>query len=443
MPSLIVLDGPNQGAVFTLLPDRNRVGRDPLSEVVVLDEAASRAHAEVIWDASAERFRLRDLGSRNGTILNGFPAEGETELQAGDELRVGESVLLFNAEDAPPLRTGRSTLILPGEARDPELPAAPPLGLEPAPRLLGESPLLRKVLTAASRCARLDVSVLILGETGTGKELVAEAIHRASPRRAGPLVTLNAATLTGALCESELFGHERGAFTGALARRAGCFERADGGTLVLDEIGELPSETQAKLLRVLETQAFSRLGGAEAITSDFRLVAATHRDLHAMVEEGTFRADLLFRFDVARLRLPPLRERKGDVKLLAEFFLRTLAARMASPVRGIDPEGLALLEQSPFPGNVRELRNWIERALIFAEHEVLSVKDLQGAGGLPSPATRVEGDEAPILPLAEVERREIERALRATEGNKTRAALLLGIDRKTLYGKIQRHGLEP
>ena len=442
MPSLIVLDGPNQGAVFTLLPERNRVGRDPLSEVVVLDEAASRAHAEVIWDASTQRFRLRDLGSRNGTSLNGLPAEGETELQAGDELRVGESVLLFNAEDAPPRRSGRSTLILPGEAGDAQV-QAPAVGLEPAPRLLGESPALRQVLAAASRCARLDVSVLILGETGTGKELVAEAIHRASPRRAGPLVTLNAATLAGALCESELFGHERGAFTGALARRAGCFERADGGTLFLDEIGELPPETQAKLLRVLETQSFSRLGGVEALRSDFRLVAATHRDLHQMAEEGTFRADLLFRFDVARLRLPPLREREGDVTLLAEFFVRTLAGRMASPVRGIAPEGLSLLEAALFPGNVRELRNWIERALIFAEGEVLSVSDLRAAGGLPTAPTSDPDDGAPILPLAEVERREIERALRVTEGNKTRAALLLGIDRKTLYGKIQRHGLEP
>ena len=446
MASLTVLEGLNRGAVFTLLPDLNRVGRDPQNEVVLLDEAASRAHAELSWDASTQRFRFRDLESRNGTYLNGLPV-GEADLSHGDELRVGESVLLFTAgDDSLALaHSGRSTIVLPevptNVGASPAVAAAP-LSLARAPRLIGESPALREVLEAASRCARLEVSVLILGETGTGKELLAEAIHRASPRRGGPLIAVNAASLGGALCESELFGHERGAFTGALARRAGCFERARGGTLFLDEIAELPAETQAKLLRVLETRTFQRVGGTQTLSSDFRLVAATHQDLHAMAEEGTFRADLLYRFDVARLRLPALRERPSDIALLAQHFLATLAPQMGSPVSELDPGALEVLRAAAFPGNVRELRNWIERALIYATNSVLSAEDLlrQRSAG-PVPESAAAPRDAPIRPLAALERGEIERALRATDGNKTQAALLLGIDRKTLYGKLDRHGL--
>lgn len=460
MASLTVLEGANRGAVFSLLPDVNRVGRDPLSEVVLLDEAASRAHAELSWEPAAEAFRFRDLESRNGTWVNGLPTR-EALLQHGDELRVGESVLLFTAGDEPPAlgRSGRSTIVLPEPSAsvEPEAGPARPRSVDRAPRLIGESPQLRAVLEAASRCARLEVSVLIRGETGTGKELLAEAIHRASPRRGGPLVAINAANLGGDLCESELFGHERGAFTGAVARRVGCFERAQGGTLFLDEVAEVPLETQAKLLRVLETRTFQRVGGTRTLRSDFRLVAATHRDLHAMVEAGTFREDLLYRFDVARLELPPLRERPSDVALLAQHFVEVLAPTMGSPVRGLEPDALEVLASSEFPGNVRELRNWIERSLIYASGSELSAADLVSQRSRPrarevgaakplAPSVNAEelagflDEDAPIVPLVELERREIERALRVTGGNKTQAARLLGIDRKTLYGKLERHG---
>jgi DNA-binding NtrC family response regulator len=439
---LIVLEGANRGAVFQLLPDVNRLGRESGCEVAVLDDAASRHHADVAWSVE-EGFVLQDRGSRNGTQLNGLPCRAPTRLQPGDTIGIGQTRLLFAHADPDQgvSWAGQSTMVVPS-AEVGAGEALTPVALELPPELVGDSQAFRDVLEQALRCAALDATVLLVGESGTGKELVARAIHRASPRRGGPLVEVNAALLGGALAESELFGHERGAFTGALARRAGCLERADGGTLFLDEVGELPLEAQAKLLRAVETRRFQRVGGAGEVQSDFRLIAATHRDLRAMVAEGTFREDLLYRLDVARLTLPPLRQREGDVALLAQHFLAALGGHMNTPVRGFTPAALAALEAHPFPGNVRELRNVIERALIFARGAELTVADLpaeltRGAGAAAEP----ESAERPIVPLAELEKREVARAMEATGGNKTQAAQLLGIDRKTLYAKLERHGL--
>lgn len=441
MASFVVLEGANRGAVFLLLPDSNRLGRDPLSEVVVLDDAASRVHAQITWDLERAAFHFEDKKSRNGSLLNGLPCTGAW-LSHGDELRVGATALLFvSGDDAHVSRSGGSTLVVAGappvaQQRAPRKP----LALELAPRLIGRSPSLVKVLEAAARLASHDSPVLILGETGTGKELLAQALHRAGPRCSGPLVCVNAANLEGSLCESELFGHERGAFTGADARRAGCLERADGGTLFLDEVGELPAGAQAKLLRALDTRRFTRLGGSEELEADFRLLAATNRDLDAQVAAGTFRQDLLYRLDVVRLELPPLRDRPGDVALLVDHFLAELGPTMGSPVRALSDEALALLGRQPFPGNVRELRNVIERALIFADDSTLNASALRAH--LPAAsASRSPAAEVDVRPLAEVERAGIEAALTATDGNKTKAAQLLGIDRKTLYAKIERHGL--
>jgi transcriptional regulator with PAS, ATPase and Fis domain len=434
------LEGANRGAVFKLLLDTNRVGREGSCEVVLVDGAASRHHAEISWGVDEKAFRFRDLDSQNGTLINGLPSR-EARLSQGDELRVGTTVLVFvEGDQEPVVGTGASTICIRPSKIAPKAMSAPVV-LERAPQLIGESKPFRELLEATARCARVESPVLLLGESGTGKELLAQAIHRASPRREGPLVSINAATLTGNLSESELFGHERGAFTGAAARRAGCLERANGGTLFLDEVGELPLDTQAKLLRALETKRFCRLGGTAEIQSDFRLVAATHRDLHEAVDEGTFREDLLYRLDVARLSVPPLRERPGDIQLLARHFVTTLAHKLGSKVQALTQDALDGLTVHPFPGNVRELKNTIERGLIFATGVELTLGDLTLR---PPRAKETGGSDAdrPVVPLLDLERREIEHALAKTGGNKTQAALLLGIDRKTLYAKIERHGLD-
>jgi DNA-binding NtrC family response regulator len=444
LASLIVMQGADRGARHRLLPETNRLGRDPLGEVVVYDPAASRLHAEVVWDPARQEFALLDQGSRNGTLLNGLPCREET-LRPGDEVRIGETVLVFCTGEAGPGRTGASTIVLRDALPDQAGAASHASGalvLERPPELIGRSPSFLRVLEATARAARTASPVLILGESGTGKELLAQAVHRASPRRGGPLVCVNAATLSdAALCASELFGHERGAFTGAVARRAGCLERAHGGTLFLDEVGDLPLETQAKLLRALETKRFARVGGSEEIESDLRLVAATNRHLDDLVAAGSFRQDLLFRLDVVRLELPPLRDRPGDVDLLVEHTLGRLRGEMPTPVTGASEGALAALRAYAWPGNVRELRNVLERALIFAAGPELTADDLPRGLGTPEATAPTPSRDEPVRSLAEVERDAIVRALRATGGNKTKAAVLLGVDRKTLRLKVERHGL--
>jgi DNA-binding NtrC family response regulator len=427
MPKLVVLEGPNRGAVLRVLPDRNRIGRDADLELSVPDEGVSRLHAEVSLDGAS--YRLRDHGSKNGTYLNGIRLRGTAELSHQDELRVGGTVLLFLADDEePPSVKGGETRLIAEEAR-------PSRRREAArPRyLLGESEATKRLSAIVERCAPLDSTVLVTGESGTGKELVAEGLHRLSPRRkAGPFVALNAATLEPRLLESELFGHERGAFTGAVARKLGKLELAKGGTIFLDEVGEMPLEAQAKLLRVLEKREFQRVGGNETLATDARVVAATNRDLAALAKEGRFRDDLRFRLEVVEIRIAPLRERKEDVRPLVEHFTSELREKIGSRARRFSEAALARLEKHPFPGNVRELRNTVERCLIFAEGEEIQESELRLAAAAP-------GDE--IVTLEEVEKRHIARALAAFGGNKTKVAELLGIDRTTLYAKIKRHGL--
>ncbi len=446
MAGLVVVEGPNRGAIHALRPDLTRLGRDAGCEVVVLDDRASRVHAEVV--VRGDEHVLRDLGSTNGTRLNGLGLEGEAPLSPGDEVRVGDVVYLFVDEAEPDAGAafGRSTLSIPlrdaGAAPGARAPRASVP--ERAPALLGQSPALLEVQRRIARAARAEAPVLITGESGTGKELVARALHRASARRRGPFVALNGAVLRGDLLESELFGHEKGAFTGAVARRKGAFELAGGGTLFLDEVGELPLETQAALLRVVEGQPYTRVGGGEPLRAEARLVAATNRDLPARVKEGAFRQDLLYRLEVATIALPPLRERPGDVRLLCEHFLREHGRRAAHAPRRFAPEALEALEAWPWPGNVRELKNTIERLVIFCEGEEVALDDLppsmRGARR-EAPAPAAEPGAFPTL--REVERRHVERALAETGWNKTRAAALLGIDRVTLYARIERYGLAP
>ncbi len=323
----------------------------------------------------------------------------------------------------------------------------------PAEEIVGESRELRHALKDAEVVAPTDSTVLLRGETGTGKGLVARLVHRLSPRRDQPLVIVNCAAIPATLIESELFGHERGAFTGAIQRKRGRFELAHGGTIFLDEVGDIPLETQVKLLRVLQEQTFERVGGSQTLQVDVRLIAATNRDLDAMVTQKAFRADLFYRLNVFPITLPPLRERRKDIPPLAMHFARKHAARMRRTVEGITPEALERLQAYPWPGNVRELENIIERAVILCrdgwlrvDPKSLPVGEAGTAGGEAGTAGGEAGppaDEA-LVPLAEWERRYILRVLRHTgnviEGEKG-AAWILGLHPSTLRHRMMKLGI--
>ena len=315
-----------------------------------------------------------------------------------------------------------------------------------ASEIVGTSPLMFQVQQEVSRAAPSRATILIRGESGVGKELVARSVHYASPRKKGPFVCLNCAALSETLLESELFGHERGAFTGATDRKIGKFEAADQGTLMLDEIGEMSPTIQAKFLRVLEGHPFERVGGSNAIKVDVRVIAATNRDLEKAVAEGTFRRDLYFRLRVVEITVPPLRKRPEDVIEIAQHFLQSYMADSGRKLQGFTAEARDQLQQYRWPGNVRELKNVVERAVVLARADYVDVDDLN----LSNLATA--GDSAIIpatlntyepMTLAEVERRHILATLRQTGWNKSRTARTLGIERSTLDRKIRRYGLVP
>jgi DNA-binding NtrC family response regulator len=315
--------------------------------------------------------------------------------------------------------------------------------------LIGAGPAMRRVFATIQKVAETDLTVLIRGESGTGKELVAQALHQHSARKQGPFVAVNCAAIGRELVESELFGHEKGAFTGAEARRIGRFEAADGGTIFLDEIGDMAPDTQAKVLRVLQERSFERVGGSKPLQVDVRVVAATHRDLERDVRDGRFREDLYYRLQVVELELPPLRERREDVPALAERFLEQLAERHGRPGRRLSPGALAALSRHAWPGNVRELRNVVERAAVLAPGDEIQAEDLafsgpRGAGERPADAADAAG-----LPFTEAKRSAIEsferafllRALRENEGNVSRTAEAIGMVRQSLQQKIRELGL--
>ena len=296
---------------------------------------------------------------------------------------------------------------------------------------------MQEAINVAARAAGSRATILVHGESGTGKELLARAIHYASPRRRGPLVAVNVAALPETLLESELFGHERGAFTGADRERRGRFELADGGTLFLDEIGDLPRSTQVKLLRVLQEQAFERVGGTRTVKVDVRLIAATHRDLEAMVREGEFREDLFFRLNVVSIALPPLRERREDIPLLVDHFLRRFAEE--GKARSVSREAMDLLLKHDYPGNVRELENLVHRAVVLARDEVVVTSDLPLHLGDLRPETK-GGDEAPFNERVEAfEKALILEALDRSGGVQTRAAAALGMTERHLRYKLKKY----
>jgi DNA-binding NtrC family response regulator len=308
---------------------------------------------------------------------------------------------------------------------------------EGAPAVIAQSRAMRNVLEMAERIAPSDASVLITGEHGTGKEVVARHLHAVSGRASRPLVTVHAGGIAAGLVESELFGHVKGAFTDARTDRTGYFEAADRGTLFLDEIGTMPMALQAKLLRVLQTGEFQRVGSTTPRRADVRLVSATNLDLHREVAEGRFRGDLLYRINTVELHVPPLRERREDVPVMAEHFLRTFAERYHKDLSGFEPEAMRALLAYAWPGNVRELSHTVERAVLLARGEAIAAHDLNLRSAQPGEAGALEE-----MPLEDVERHIIRKALERHGGNVSHAAEALGVSRSALYRRLQKYGLE-
>ena len=389
------------------------LGRSRTSSLVIEDGAASRLHATLRWEGG-QTVSLTDHGSRNGTLADGRPVTGTATLVSGSEIAIGAVVLVVSV---PPM--------------------APTSERPPGPieedTLVAFDPVMIAVIDIADRAARSDVTVLLEGETGVGKELVARRIHAKSRRREAPFVATNCGSIPEALAESTLFGHERGAFTGASQERAGLFEAANRGTLFLDEVGELSLHVQTRLLRVLEEGSLLRVGSTEPMPIDVRIVAATNRDLSERVRAGAFRQDLLYRIDVLRITVPPLRSRPDDLIPLATRFLREHArGRRVS----LSDEAVAALRAHDWPGNVRELRNVIERAVTVASGDRIGPDDLFGA-------ERPGRGGALRSQVSDVERDAIVEALELSSGNQTRAAERLGISRRALIYKMERLGLKP
>ena len=307
--------------------------------------------------------------------------------------------------------------------------------LLPPDEVVGESPAMKKVMEMVNTVAKTDSTVMILGESGTGKELIARAIHSRSSRRYFPIITINCGAYPEGLLESELFGHEKGSFTGAMYRRMGKLEMADKGTLFLDEIGNISEKMQMDLLRVIETKKFTRLGGDKTIDVDFRVISATNKDLEKAIKEGSFREDLYYRLNVFSIVLPPLRERRTDIPLIAKYFLTKYAQSMNKNVTDFSPQALEMIGGYDWPGNIREVRNVVERAMVVAKGNQIQVEDLSFP--FPSQSMSLVGES-----LEDVEKNHIEKILNLTKGNIAQAAEILKLSRLTIYNKIEKYHLK-
>ncbi|MBX3270515.1 MAG: sigma 54-dependent Fis family transcriptional regulator [Sandaracinaceae bacterium] len=414
-----VIAGPDAGARAGGASDALTVGTADTNDLCLTDPTVSRYHLEL--RRAGDGLYVVDHGSTNGTRFEGARLERAT-VPAGSTLTLGHSVIRVSdgARITLPLHEGDE------------------LG-----GLYGRTPVMRHLMARVAKAARASSPVLIVGESGTGKELIARAIHEGSERAAGPFVTVDCGALSPALVASELFGHEKGAFTGADRRHAGAFERADGGTLFLDEVGELGADLQPALLGVLERGRFRRVGGREEVRADVRVVAATHRDLRAEVNAGTFRLDLYYRIAVVVLSSPPLRERVEDVPVLVEHFLRE--AGHAGPLEEVfGPDALAELCRHRWPGNVRELRNVVEATLAMGEAPALDAPLAPGDPGAlaPDALASLPYKEARRVLLDDFERRYVARLLERHDGNVSAAARAGSMDRTYLIKLIGRHGLK-
>ena len=420
---LEVVAGPDVGTVVELAQPAIGIGRSGgPADLALNDPKVSALHCELRLESGG--YRLRDLSSTNGTHVRGVRIV-EAWLTPGATIAIGKSAIVFT-----PLADAVS------------LPLWNEGGLA---GLVGQSPPMRHLFELIERFARSDSTVLVQGETGTGKELVADAIHQRSLRAQGPFQVLDCSALPEQLVEDQLFGHEPGAFTGAGARATtGVFEAAHGGTLFLDEIGELPLETQAKLLRAVESRKIRRIGSTKTIACDVSIVAATNRDLAVEVNRGTFRADLYYRLAVARLTVPPLRERRDDIPVLVDHFLHQLDGAGVAP---LPPDFLERAQAHAWPGNVRELRNAVERAALLPHHPTMLAAEAAPAGGgsAAGPAAidvTVPFKVAKQRMVDDFDRRYLEALMAANDGNISAAARAAGIDRMSIYKMIKRLGLD-
>jgi len=423
---LVVVEGEDRGAALALVRAQVTIGRHPTNDLVLRDARVSSVHAE-LSPQRAGRALLRDAGSTNGTWL-GAQRVIEVEIVPGAVVRVGDTLL---------------ELVADARTQTTPVEAPPSFG-----NLVGSTRAMRELFSVLERIASKPLSVLVQGETGTGKEEVARAVHARSARAQGPFAVLDATTIPAALAESVLFGHERGAFTGADSRYQGAFERAHGGTLFLDEIGELPLSLQPKLLRVLERRELTRVGGKEVVPVDVRVIAATHRDLRLEIEAGRFREDLYFRLAQVRVVLPPLRARTEDIPELVRHFLHQAEEPAKSAVT-IDEQALADLVQRPFPGNVRELRNLLVRAAALCEGSCIRPHDIagEGYGFRGSDAERSPLDLAGTFAHAKqraverFERAYLETLLRRCGGNLSKASREADLARNHLRELLKKRGL--
>ena len=419
---LEIVDGPDAQRTFDTAGRLTRIGGSAIAEIQLTDPKVSGLHAEL--EVTGSGFRLRDLDSRNGTFI-GEVRIHDAYVTNGAIIRAGNTRLRFSVRD---------------DAVELPLSEASEFGA-----LVGRTPVMRALFARLARIAASDLSTLVVGETGTGKDLTAEAIHDASPRAGSPMVVIDCGAIPSNLIESELFGHERGAFTGATTAHAGAFERAAGGTVFLDEIGELALDMQPKLLRVLERRTVQRLGGSGPIEVDVRVVAATHRDLAREVARGRFREDLYYRLAVATVWIPPLRERLDDLPLLVDRITRNLSP---APSPSLAPDTLDLLARHDWPGNVRELRNVLERVLFLDESPAGMAELRQGRepGARDVPRTLADLDlpfkQAKGALVREFERDYVTRSLARHGGNVSAVARAAGVDRTVIYKIIERHRIK-
>ncbi|MGE0788713.1 MAG: sigma 54-interacting transcriptional regulator [Sandaracinaceae bacterium] len=434
---LLVVDGPDRGLEVEIKATKLTIGSSSSNDLVLTDTTVSRRHA--LLAVEGERYVLRDLESTNGSVVDGTPVR-EAFLAPGARVQLGDTHIIFQ----PRKKWERI-----------DVRHADHFGA-----LYGTTGAMRSVFALLAKLSPTDLSCILVGETGTGKELAARAIHDHSPRAGKPFIVVDCGAISENLIESELFGHERGAFTGADRQRTGAFEAAHGGTVFLDEIGELPVELQPKLLRVLERREVKRLGSTKLSEIDVRVVAATHRDLPGMVKVNTFREDLYYRLAEVVVELPPLRERIEDIPVIAQRILSDFA--IDGPVPALGDDAIAALSRRAWPGNVRELRNVLKRAVVLAHGPNLTARDLQldSAGPLRdvaslAPPSAAGAPEAPLevaedLPIKEardrwvapMEREYLLRVIKRCDGDLDKAATEAGIHRKSLERLLRQHGLK-
>jgi len=430
---ILVVDGPDKGKDVVIEKERTTIGRSVICDLVLSDKAVSTTHIELV--AKEKGFLLRDLGSTNGTFVGDLRFQ-EIWVKPGIVVKLGQSQLRFEpASGSVDIDLSKSERFF---------------------EIVGKSVRMREIFATLEKVAPTELTVLIRGETGTGKELVARAIHRASRRKDGPLVVQDCSAIPKDLIESTLFGHERGAFTGATDRHRGSFEQSDGGTIFLDELGELDLSLQPKLLRVLENREIKRVGGDRQIPVNVRVVAATNRDLRQRVNDGQFREDLFYRLSVVSIELPPLRQRTEDIPVLVQFFLDDVAERRFPGEKRkftVTPDAMARLCSYPWPGNIRELKNTIERGASLADGMELGVPDLL-PGSQKTPPVIVQGGNAEQwvtegLPFKEAKQRILDvfeaaylkALLDKHDGNVTRSAQAAGLTRYHLRELAKKYGV--